>query len=92
MEHYKTLFNARLDYLYSIVNQLNNNDDVIKIVSLRKEYLYVAKQLLDINEMISREIVRAMERTHRQLEYIAGEVRIEKAHRQSDCISEEVKK
>lgn len=76
MEHYRTLFNTTLDYLYSVVKQMDSNDDVIKSVSLRRKYLYVAKQLLDINEMINREILRASERTQKQLEDITGAVKM----------------
>ncbi len=72
MEQYRTLFNTRLDYLYTIVNQMNSEDTLAKAKSLRKEYLYVITQLLDINEMINRELKRVSERTKKQLDDLSG--------------------
>jgi hypothetical protein len=72
MEQYRTLFNTRLDYLYTIVNQMNSEDTLTEAKSLRKEYLYVITQLLDINEMINRELKRVSERTKKQLDNLSG--------------------
>jgi hypothetical protein len=51
---------------------MNSEDTLAKAKSLRKEYLYVITQLLDINEMINRELKRVSERTKKQLDDLSG--------------------